>query len=146
MKAQYFVTQNLISPFVVVLGDWEGADRSNLIHSVRAGVSLGSRPALEIEKEWVEASTRHVFIYWKSLREMLWAHRGPDLLDYYGSLIGKIRKNRHAIKTALAVVEKKKVAKKEQRRRDDEVKEGNKRRLSALAESQLFLRAEDEAR
>jgi len=131
-KARYFVTGNRISPFVCVLGEWK--DNAALIRSVRAGVPILTREMVEAEHEFCANSTRSTFVYWKSVREMLWTHKSPDLEHVYDVLVQRLRSRSERIRKVLALSVKRTAEKEEQRSRDRSIAELNKLRREPLHE------------
>jgi len=129
-KARYFVTGNRISPFVCVLGEW----RSNaaLIRSVRAGVPIMTREMVEPEHELCAKSTRSAFIYWQSVRDMLWTHKSPDLEFCYETLVARLRARSRRIKRVLKISENRSAKKAEERTRDKRIAAINKKRRESL--------------
>jgi len=125
-KARYFVTGNRISPFVCVLGEWKGS--AALIRSVRAGVPIMTREMIEPEHALCAKSTRSAFIYWKSVKDMLWTHKSPDLEHVYETLVARLRQRSKRIKRVLLISEGRSAAKQERLLRNRRIVEINKKR------------------
>ena len=128
----YFSTRNRLSPFVALVGEWP--DRAAMIKTVRAGTNMGWRYAIQSEIDLLNGSARHVAISWKSIRDLLWIHRSPDLEQWYPGLVAKIRKHRRRIKENLSVVRKKEIARLEKRTLDSAIAEEYKARFRPLKE------------
>lgn len=137
VRVVYISTKNRISPFVAMIGDWP--DRAAMTKTARSGKTLGWRPAIASEIELLNGSTRHVSITWKSVRDMLWTHRSPDLEGYYPALVARLRKHRRRVKENLLIVEKKAAAKRAQKMADKIVTAENKARAARAIEKQLNL-------
>lgn len=133
----YFSTKNRISPFVALVGDWP--DRAAMIKTVRAGTNMGWRPAIPAEIELLNKSTRHVAITWRSVRDVLWTHRSPDLDQWYPAIVGRFRKHSRRVKENLAVVQGKINKKTEEKAVDAVVVAENKAKERAAADKQLKL-------
>jgi hypothetical protein len=109
VTVRYFSTKNRVSPFVAIIGVWP--DRAALMKSIKTGTRLGWRYALPEEIALLNRSTRHVALYWASLRDMLWTHRSPDLERFYPRLVARIRRDWRQVKANALEVQKKKDAK-----------------------------------
>lgn len=107
ITVRYFATTNLKSPFVAVFGHWP--DRAALVrNSLINGVQLGSRNAISCEIEHMETNPhRHMFMYWPSIRSMLWTHKSPDLEHAYEALVNNIRIKSRDIKSLAKIREQK---------------------------------------
>lgn len=135
-RVTYFSTQNRISPFVALIGDWP--TRAAMMQTCRAGTLLGWRKATLCEIELLESSPRHVALRWLTIREMLWTHKHPDLVGYYPGIVAMLRKHRRAIKANLAIVQKKVEAKAKQKGEEQRIAEINRLRRKP-PEKQLSL-------
>lgn len=113
IMVHYFSTQNRISPFVALIGEWP--DRAAMVKSCRAGTKIGCRPATREEIDLYNESTRSVALTWQSVRGMLWTHRHDALEGYYPSLVKALRKHWRSIKENLAVIQGKQAAKNRER-------------------------------
>jgi hypothetical protein len=109
VTVRYYSTKNRVSPFVAIIGEWP--DRAALTKSIKNGTRLGWRYALPEEIALLDRSTRHVALYWRSLRDMLWTHRSPDLERFYPRLVARIRRVWRQVKANAMEVQKKKDAK-----------------------------------
>jgi hypothetical protein len=79
-------------------------------NSLKNGVKLGTRPMIDCEIQLNNKSTRSVFMYWNSIKDMLSAHKSPDLIHYYPTLINNIRIKRTSIlKKALEIRKKREI-------------------------------------
>jgi hypothetical protein len=100
----YYATDNMRSPFVAVFGHWPA--KSALIRSLHSATKLGSRKAVQCEIDNNNASTRHMFMYWRSVKEMLWTHKSPDLIMFYPMLLQWLRTHRYSVIRLQKVVKK----------------------------------------
>ena len=133
----YFSTRNRVSPFVALIGDWP--DRAAMIRTVKAGTCLGWRPAIKEEIELLDKSTRHASITWRSVRDMLWTHRSPDLDIWYSGMVERLRKHSRAVKGNLVAVQKKIDFRMAAREATAEIVAENRAREKAAADPQLRL-------
>lgn len=84
---------------------------------------------IECELEWLAESTRHMFMYWPSIREMLWTHKSPDLIHFYPILLAYLREKRYPISIKRRVLERKRQIKANKELAMKAVIEQNKSRL-----------------
>lgn len=90
-----------------------------------------TREMIEPEHALCTKSTRSTFIYWQSVRDMLWTHKSPDLEHVYETLVARLRQRSRRIKRVLLISEGRKAAKQEQLSRNRRIAEINKKRREA---------------
>lgn len=145
IRVHYFSTQNRLSPFVAMIGEW--TDRAAMVKTVRAGVKLGSRAAIPEEIELHNRSTRCVAVTWQSVKELLWDHQEGPLSGFYSGLVASIRKHSREIKRNLCIVDKKQNIKNAEHEARMVVVRANRlrQRLATEPQMQLFQQEFDEA-
>jgi hypothetical protein len=137
LKVHYFSTQNRISPFVAMIGPW--TDRAAMVRTIRAGVKLGSRDAIQAEIDLYNRSTRCVAVSWPSVKELLWDHQEGPLSGFYPGLIASIRKHSWEIRRNLGAVAKKQSAKNAEHEARMVIVRANRMRIKLAAQPQMQL-------